>query len=74
MMRRAFFALNFIVRAKWSNCRSQRQRYAKKTALEMGVVRGQTDSVVRAAPLDDPIEIKVRSAIFVRREEASMIR
>jgi len=46
----------------------------KKRLLEMGVVRGQTVSVVRAAPLDDPIEIKVRNAhLSLRREEASMI-
>lgn len=46
----------------------------KKRLLEMGVIRDQAVAVVRAAPLDDPIEIKVRNAhLSLRREEASMI-
>lgn len=46
----------------------------KKRLLELGIVRDQIITAVRAAPLDDPIEIKVRNAnLSLRREEASMI-
>lgn len=46
-----------------------------KTRLqEMGIIKGQKIMVVKAAPLDDPIEISVRNThISLRREEASLI-
>jgi DtxR family Mn-dependent transcriptional regulator len=46
-----------------------------KTRLqEMGIIKGQKIFVVKAAPLDDPIEVSVRNAhISLRREEASLI-
>jgi DtxR family transcriptional regulator, Mn-dependent transcriptional regulator len=48
---------------------------ALKTRLqEMGIVKGQKIKVVKAAPLDDPIEVSVRNThISLRREEASLI-
>ncbi len=46
----------------------------KKRLLDMGIVRNQAIHVVRAAPLDDPIEVVVRNThLSLRREEASMI-
>lgn len=46
----------------------------KKRLLEIGIIRGQIISVVRAAPLDDPIEVKIKNIhLSLRREEASMI-
>ena len=46
----------------------------KKRLLEMGIVKGQSITVMRAAPLDDPIEVKVKnSSLTLRREEASNI-
>ncbi|HEX3020400.1 MAG TPA: metal-dependent transcriptional regulator [Chitinispirillaceae bacterium] len=46
----------------------------KKRLREMGVTHGQQILVERAAPLDDPIEIKVRNFhLSLRREEASLI-
>lgn len=46
----------------------------KKRLREMGVTAGQEVRVVKSAPLDDPIEIKVRNYnISLRREEADKI-
>lgn len=45
-----------------------------KRLRDMGITRGQRMTVVRAAPLDDPIQVRVRNCnISLRREEASMI-
>lgn len=46
-----------------------------KTRLqEMGIIKGQKISVVKAAPFDDPIEVCVRNThISLRREDASLI-
>lgn len=42
--------------------------------MEMGLVPGASISVVRAAPLGDPIQIKVRDYhLALRRTEAEMI-
>lgn len=46
----------------------------KKRLREMGVTHGQEILVERAAPLDDPIEIRVRNFhMSLRRDEASLI-
>jgi Fe2+ transport system protein FeoA len=46
----------------------------KKRLQEMGVMRGQKITVVKAAPLDDPIEVKIKNFhLSLRREEADMI-
>jgi DtxR family transcriptional regulator, Mn-dependent transcriptional regulator len=46
----------------------------KKRLREMGITAGQEVRVVKSAPLDDPIEIKVRNYnISLRREEAGNI-
>jgi DtxR family transcriptional regulator, Mn-dependent transcriptional regulator len=46
----------------------------KKRLREMGITSGQEVRVVKSAPLDDPIEIKVRNYnISLRREEADKI-
>lgn len=46
----------------------------KKRLREMGITPGQEVRVVKSAPLDDPIEIKVRNYnISLRREEADNI-
>ena len=43
--------------------------------MEMGLVPGASISVVRSAPLGDPIQIKLRDyQIALRRTEAEMIR
>ena len=45
-----------------------------KRLMEMGIVPGAPVSVVRAAPLGDPIEIRVRSYhLALRRSEARTI-
>ncbi len=46
----------------------------KKRLREMGVTHGQEILVERAAPLDDPIEVRVRKFhLSLRRDEASLI-
>ncbi|NLD91527.1 MAG: DtxR family transcriptional regulator [Fibrobacter sp.] len=41
---------------------------------EMGFIRGQKVLVVKAAPLDDPIEVEIRSShVSLRRGEAGMV-
>lgn len=43
----------------------------KKRLREMGVTSGQIIRVMKAAPLDDPIEIKIRNYnLSLRRDEA----
>ena len=47
---------------------------AKKRYLEMGITVGQPIKVVKAAPLDDPIEVQVRNyRLSMRRAEAENI-
>ncbi len=47
---------------------------AKKRYMEMGLTMGQEVKVVKAAPLDDPIEIQVRNyRLSLRRTEAENI-
>lgn len=47
---------------------------AKKRYMEMGLTMGQEVKVVKAAPLDDPIEIQVRNyRLSLRRKEAENI-
>ncbi|MBD3318190.1 MAG: GntR family transcriptional regulator, partial [Chitinivibrionales bacterium] len=46
----------------------------KKRLREMGITAGERITVVKSAPLDDPIEIKVRNYnMSLRREEAARI-
>jgi len=46
----------------------------KKRLREMGITAGEEIAVVKSAPLDDPIEIKVRNYnMSLRREEAANI-
>ncbi|NLE00284.1 MAG: metal-dependent transcriptional regulator [Fibrobacter sp.] len=46
----------------------------KKRLREMGVTHGQEILVVRAAPLDDPIEVQIRNYhMSLRREEAALV-
>ena len=46
----------------------------KKRLQELGITRGERITVVRIAPLDDPIEVKVKNfRLSLRREEADMI-
>jgi Fe2+ transport system protein FeoA len=46
----------------------------KKRLREMGITAGQQVLVVKSAPLDDPIEVKVRNYnLSLRREEAGSI-
>ncbi len=47
---------------------------AKKRYIEMGLTMGQEIKLVKAAPLDDPIEIQVRNyRLSLRRKEAQFI-
>jgi len=47
---------------------------AKKRYIEMGLTMGQEIRLVKAAPLDDPIEIQVRNyRLSLRRKEAQNI-
>ena len=42
--------------------------------MDMGVIRGTTLSVIRVAPLGDPLEVKVRGFMLtLRRSEAEHI-
>ncbi|MFW6254842.1 MAG: DtxR family transcriptional regulator [Chitinivibrionales bacterium] len=46
----------------------------KKRLTEMGITAGQTVKVIKAAPLDDPIQVKIRNYnLSLRREEAANI-
>jgi len=46
----------------------------KKRLQELGITRGERITVVRIAPLGDPIEVKVKNfRLSLRREEADMI-
>jgi Fe2+ transport system protein FeoA len=46
----------------------------KKRLREMGITSGEKIVVIKSAPLDDPIEIKVRNYnMSLRREEAANI-
>ena len=46
----------------------------KKRLREMGVTHGQEVLVERAAPLDDPIEVRIRNFhLSLRRDEAALI-
>ena len=46
----------------------------KKRLQDMGLIRGEEISIIRAAPLDDPIEVKVRNChLSLRRSEAALI-
>ncbi len=46
----------------------------KKRLREMGITRGQKILVVRSAPLDDPIQVRVRNFnLSLRREEAATV-
>lgn len=46
----------------------------KKRLGEMGITSGQQITIVKAAPLDDPIQVKVRNYnLSLRREEACFI-
>lgn len=47
---------------------------ARKRYIEMGLVKGQKVSLIKAAPLDDPIEIEINGyRLMLRREEAENI-
>ena len=49
-------------------------RRIARRLMEMGVVPGTAVRVVKAAPFDDPIEIKVRGySLAVRRSEAEAV-
>ena len=42
--------------------------------VDMGVVKGSHITVVKVAPLGDPVEVKVKgTALALRKNEASMI-
>jgi DtxR family Mn-dependent transcriptional regulator len=46
----------------------------KKRLLEMGITRGIEVDIVRVAPFNDPIQIRIRNFnLTLRREEASML-
>jgi ferrous iron transport protein A len=46
----------------------------KKRLIELGVTTGQQIYMVKSAPLDDPIEVKIRNFnLSLRREEAEHI-
>ena len=50
------------------------QDVVSKRLMEMGVVPGTAIKVVKAAPFDDPIEIRVRGySLAVRRNEAETV-
>jgi ferrous iron transport protein A len=47
---------------------------ARQRLQEMGLIRGTTVQFVRAAPLGDPIEIRVRGySLSLRRQEAQAV-
>lgn len=54
--------------------RIEGQAATRQRLQEMGLIRGTTVQFVRAAPLGDPIEIKVRGYhLSLRRQEADAI-
>jgi ferrous iron transport protein A len=54
--------------------RVEGQGSVRQRLQEMGLIRGTTVTFVRAAPLGDPIEIRVRGYhLSLRRQEAEAI-
>ena len=50
------------------------QPAARRRLLEMGLVRGETISVERVAPLGDPVEFKIKGYhLSLRRHDAANI-
>jgi ferrous iron transport protein A len=50
------------------------ERDAARRLMDLGLIRGTTVEVVRAAPLGDPIEVKLRGFMLtLRRAEAEHI-
>ena len=50
-------------------------RVYREKLLAMGLTPGTEFTIVRLAPLGDPVEIRVRgSAISLRKDEAAMLR
>ena len=55
-------------------CRLESQGPARRRLQEMGLIRGTQIVFVRAAPLGDPIEIRVRGYhLSLRRQEAETV-
>ena len=47
---------------------------AARRLMDLGLIRGTTIEVVRAAPLGDPLEVKLRGFMLtLRRAEAELI-
>ncbi len=46
----------------------------RRHLMDLGLIKGTTFTVVKVAPLGDPIEIKVRGyQLSIRKEEAAVI-
>ena len=55
-------------------CRVEGQPAARQRLQEMGLVRGAPVQFVRAAPLGDPIEVRIRGySLSLRRQDAESV-
>lgn len=55
-------------------CRIEGNAFFKRRALEMGLIPGQKISIVKRAPLKDPLELKLKNChIALRVSEAEKI-
>lgn len=60
------------------NCRIvgfiAKDRHYRQKLLRMGLVKGETFSIIRKAPMGDPIEIKIKGySLTLRKDEADAL-
>ena len=53
---------------------SAKDRHYRQKLLRMGLVKGETFSIIRKAPMGDPIEIKIKGySLTLRKDEADAL-
>ncbi len=53
---------------------STKDRHYRQKLLRMGLVKGETFSIIRKAPMGDPIEIKIKGySLTLRKDEADAL-
>ena len=54
---------------------STKDKHYRQKLLRMGLVKGETFSIIRKAPLGDPIEIKIKGySLTLRKNEADALK
>ncbi len=53
---------------------STKDRHYRQKLLRMGLVKGETFTIIRKAPMGDPIEIKIKGySLTLRKDEADAL-